>query len=167
MPKLYLRIFIGFWAINILTVLGHNAYVHWVNPSPESRLLAQYEDSPYDRFAVRGLNNTIDALIHYNLEGLRQGVPQVEEWIFRQVYIIDELGNDLRGREIPPMVNEILGMVGPNNPYYITSERGQSYAARFILLPDGNGIKIVSFSTPTMAAMCSGASTCALIGRCT
>lgn len=149
MTKIYIKIFIGFWAINILTVLGHNAYVHWVNPDAQSRLLAQYEDSPYDRFAVRGLNNTIDALMHYNLSGLRRSIPQVEDWIFRQVYIVDELGNDLRGREITPIINEVLGMIGPGNPYYMTSERGQSYAARYILLPDGNGLKIVSFSTPT------------------
>jgi two-component system sensor histidine kinase CpxA len=148
MTKIYIKIFIGFWAINILTVLGHNAYVHWVNPDAETRLLAQYEDSPYDRFAVRGLNKTVDTVMHYNLAGLRRSIPQVDEWIFRRVYIVDELGNDLRGREISPIINEILGMIGPNNPYYITSEQGQSYAARYILLPDGNGLRIVSFSTP-------------------
>ncbi|MCW8193316.1 HAMP domain-containing protein [Proteobacteria bacterium 005FR1] len=148
MTKIYIKIFIGFWAINIMTVLGHNAYVHWVNPDAESRLLAQYEDSPYDRFAVRGLNKTIDTVMHYNLSGLRRSIPQVDEWIFRRVFIVDELGNDLRGREISPIISEILGMIGPNNPYYITSEQGQSYAARYILLPDGNGLRIVSFSTP-------------------
>ncbi|MEX1031935.1 MAG: HAMP domain-containing protein, partial [Cellvibrionaceae bacterium] len=148
MTKIYFKIFVGFWAINILTVVGHNVYVHWVNPSPESQLLSQYENSPYDRFAVGGLTKTIDAINHYNLDGLRLGIPQVEEWIFRRVYIVDELGNDLRGREITPLINEILGLIGPNNPYYITSEQGQSYAARYVLLPDGNGIKVVSFSTP-------------------
>lgn len=148
MTKIYLKIFLGFWAINVLTVVGHNIYVHWVNPNPESDLLAQFENSPYDRFAVRGLNATIDAIIHYNLPSLRRGIPQVEEWIFRRVYLVDELGNDLRGREIPPLVNEILGMIGPSHPFYITSEQGQSYAARYVILPDGNNLKIVSFSTP-------------------
>ncbi|MGQ9424655.1 ATP-binding protein [Gilvimarinus sp. F26214L] len=148
MPKIYIKIFIGFWAINILTVVGHNIYVHWVNPSPENQLLAQYESSPYDRFAVRGLNSTIDAIMDYNLASLRRGIPQVDEWIFRRVYIVDELGIDLRGREIPPIINEILGMVGPKNPFYITSEQEQSYAARFILLPDGNELRVISFSTP-------------------
>lgn len=148
MTKIYLKIFIGFWAINILTVVGHNIYVHWVNPNPETDLLAQFENSPYDRFAVRGLNATIDAIIHYNLPSLRRGIPQVEDWIFRRVYLVDELGNDLRGREIPPLVTEILGLIGPNHPFYITSEQGQSYAARYVILPDGNNLKIVSFSTP-------------------
>lgn len=148
MTKIYIKIFIGFWAINILTVLGQNIYAHWVTPNAESRLLAEYEDSPYDRFAVRGLNKTIDYIMHYDLSGLRRSIPQVDEWIFRRVYLVDELGNDLRGREISPIINEILGMIRPGNPYYVTSEQGQSYAARYVLLPDGNGLKIVSFSTP-------------------
>lgn len=148
MPKFYVKIFAGFWLINILTVLGHNAYVHWVNPSPETRLLSQYDTTLYDRYAVRGLNNTIDAIMDYSLSSLQYGIPQVEEWIFRRVFIVDELGNDLRGREIPPLINEILGMIGPQRPFYMTSERDQSYAARYILLPDGNELRVVSFATP-------------------
>lgn len=148
MPKFYVKIFAGFWLINILTVLGHNAYVHWLNPNPESQLLSQYSNSLYDQYAVRGLNNTIEAIMNYDLSSLQYGIPQVEEWIFRRVFIVDELGNDLRGREIPPLINEILGMIGPQRPFYITSERDQSYAARYILLPDGNELRVVSFATP-------------------
>lgn len=148
MPKIYVKIFAGFWLINILTVLGHNAYVQLLNPNPESRLLSEYDTSLYDRYAVRGLNLTIDAIMDYSLSNLRYGIPQVEEWIFRRVFIVDELGNDLRGREIPPLINEILGMIGPHRPFYITSERDQSYAARYILLPDGNELRVVSFATP-------------------
>jgi len=147
MSKIYLKIFIGFWAINVLTILGHNLYGYWFDIRPEDALLRN-EENPYDRFALRGLNATIDAIIHYDLETIQNGVANAEEWVFRRVFIVDDSGHDLRGRTIPPVIANILPHLTLESPAYRTSHDDQTYAARMILLPDGHTIKIVSFSTP-------------------
>ena len=155
MSKIYLKIFVGFWAINILTVIGQNIYVHWVNPNPESEVLSRYESDPTDRFAVRGLNLTVDAVIHSRLKNLRDGVSQAPEWIFRRIFIVDEHGEDLRKREISPEIANILAQLSPSTPYYRINVGEQAYAARYVLLPDGENLRIVSFSTPTHGRMVS------------
>ena len=87
MTKIYLKIFAGFWIINILTVIGQNMYVHWVGPDYESMVLSRYETDPTDKFAVRGLNLTVDALTHYQLDELRVGIPRTNEIVFRKAHI--------------------------------------------------------------------------------
>ncbi len=148
MTKIYLKIFAGFWAINILTVVGQNLYVHWVGPDYEAELLSRYETDQTDRYAVRGLNLTIDGLIHYRLSELRNLLPQVSEIVFRRVFIVDEDGKDLRHREIPPAVATVLKELTAKAPYYRINIDNQAYAGRYILLRDGENLRIVSFSTP-------------------
>lgn len=147
MTKFYIKIFIGFWLINILTILLHNVWAHWFDLGPANALL-RYQDNPYDRFAVRGINSMVDAIIHWDLSVVRNGVSTGPEYIYADRYVVDDYGNDLRGREIPPKVQEILDRVNAQTPFYKTSEEERSYAGRYILLPDGNGLKIVSFATP-------------------
>lgn len=147
MSRIYLKIFIGFWVINILTILGHNLYGYWFDIRPEDALLRN-EENPYDRFAVRGLNATIDALMHYNLSEIRSGVGNAAEWVFRRVFIVDDTGYDLRRRAIPPEIDDILTHLSLESPSYRVNHDDQTYAARMILLPDGHTLKIVSFSTP-------------------
>ncbi|GAB1257200.1 hypothetical protein NBRC116494_17020 [Aurantivibrio plasticivorans] len=147
MTRIYLRIFIGFWLINIVTILFHNVWAHWFDLNP-NRALVRYEDNPYDKFAVRGLHATVDSLIHWELDILRTGVAEAPDWLFQRVFIVDEYGYDLRARPIPPEVDEILGKISLTSPFYKSSGDEQSYAGRYILLPDGNNLRIVSFSTP-------------------
>lgn len=148
MTKLYLKIFIGFWLINIVTILLHNVWEHWFDLGPANELV-QYDDNPYDQFAIRGLNATINSTINWELDAIRTGIGNAPEYIFRRVFIIDPDGVDLRNRDIPPKIHEILSHLTPSTPFFKTSEEEQTYAGRYILLPDGNPIRIVSFSTPT------------------
>ncbi|MGH1470048.1 MAG: ATP-binding protein [Cellvibrionaceae bacterium] len=147
MTKIYLKIFIGFWLINIVTILLHNIWEHWFDLGPANELV-QYDDNPYDQFAIRGLNATINSTINWELDAIRTGIGNAPEYIFRRVFIIDPDGKDLRNREIPVKVQEILSHLSPAIPFYKTSEEEQTYAGRYIILPDGSPIRIVSFSTP-------------------
>lgn len=148
MTKIYLKIFIGFWAINILTVIGQNIWVHWIAPNPESQFLARRETDPVDRYAIRGLNSTVEGLIHYRLGFIRGAVGNAPEWIFRRVYLVDEDGHELRDRDIIPPVATVLKELTATAPYFRINIDGQAYAGRYVLLPDGENIRIVSFSTP-------------------
>ncbi len=147
MTKIYLKIFIGFWLINIVTILLHNIWEHWFDLGPANELV-QYDDNPYDQFAIRGLNATINSTINWELDAIRIGIGSAPEYIFRRVFIIDPDGKDLRNRDIPEKIQEILSHLTPAIPFYKTSEEEQTYAGRYIILPDGNPIRIVSFSTP-------------------
>ncbi len=155
MTKIYLKIFVGFWLINILTVIGQNMYVHWVGPDYETTLLSRYETDPTDRFAVRGLKLTIDFVNYYRLSELREGIPEIDEIVFRRVFIVDEDGKDLRNREITDPVAAVLKELTPSTPYFRINIDDQAYAGRYILLPDGENLRIVSFSTPFHGRMVS------------
>jgi len=148
MTKTYLKIFIGFWLINIVTILLHNIWEHWFDLGPANELV-QYDDNPYDQFAIRALNATISSTINWEIDAIRIGVGSAPEYIFGRVFIIDSNGKDLRNREIPEKIQEILSHLAPMTPFYKTSEEEQTYAGRYIILPDGNPIRIVSFSTPS------------------
>lgn len=155
MTKIYLKIFAGFWAINILTIIGQSLYANWFSPDPESALLTRYESNPTDRYAVRGLNLTVDYVIHYRLNEIRQGVKQSAEWVFRRVYIFDENGVELKSREVTEPIATVLQELSATTPYYRINIDNQAYAGRYILLPDGENLRIVSFSTPTHGRMVS------------
>ena len=131
-----------------MTVIGQNMYVHWVGPNYEAELLSRFETDPTDRFAVRGLHLTVEGLIHYRLNELREGLPQASEFVFRRVYIVDENGRDLRDREITQPIATVLRELTVTRPYYRINIDGQAYAGRYVLLPDGENLRIVSFSTP-------------------
>lgn len=148
MTKMYFKIFIGFWAINILTVIGQNIYVSWVNPDFRTTFLSRYEPDPKDRFAVKGLQLAVDSFIHYPLRTLRVGIPRAPTWLFDRLFVVDDQGQDLRQREIPPEVADILAQLSPQTPNYRINVNNQAYAARYVLLEDGESLRIVSFSTP-------------------
>jgi len=145
MTKIYLRIFIGFWFINIASVLGHSIYVQWTETGFDGVLA---EDSSYDRASLRALNRTSEVLMRWNLSILRKNLPTMPEYYFREVFILDEQGTELTGKTVEVKTSDILEKISRSNPFYRISENGHTYAARYILLPDGNFLRIVSSRTP-------------------
>ncbi len=145
MTKIYLRIFIGFWIINIASVLGHTVYVQWLEGGFDGILA---EDTPYDRSSLRALNRTSEVLMRWNVTTLRENLPNMPEYYFREVYILDEEGIELTGKTVTLKISDILSKITRGSPFYRISENGQTYAARYVFLPDGHFIRIISSRTP-------------------
>lgn len=148
--KTYLKIFIGFWIINVLTFFGTDGVAYWFNLRPDYGL-QEYRDNPYKRYAVRSLNETARFVIQFDLEYLRTTIPRIPDWIYERIFVIDPDGVELRGRETNAVMDEVLSHLSADTPFHILNLEDQTYAGQYIVLRDGQYIRVISFSTPASA----------------
>ena len=134
----------------MLAFFGTDGVVYWFNLRPGLGL-SEYRDNPIDRYAVRSLNDSIRFAILFDLDDLERIVPRIDDWVFERIYLVDEDGNDLRGRPITPEVQQVLSSLTIESPFHLLNVEDQTYAGRYVVLRDGGILRVVSFSTPASA----------------
>lgn len=129
-----------------MTFFGTDGVAYWFDLRPDYGLY-EYRNNPFDRYAVRSLNETTRFAIAFDLDDMRRIAPKVDDWVFERIFLIDPDGKELRGRTIPPEIAQVLTHLSVDTPFHLLSQQDQTYAGRYVLLRDGD-LRIVSFSTP-------------------
>jgi len=147
MTKVYLKLFFGFWCITILMLIGTGLVSHLLDLRPDKHLSSKQEFQQ-SKAAERLLREVVREAINYNLEDIRQGMQDMPENAIRLVYAIDENHKDLLNRPVNKGLHKLLNKLSAEHPQEQIGHQGTLYFGRFLRLPDGTAIKIVTQDAP-------------------
>ncbi|MCV6615129.1 MAG: ATP-binding protein [Cellvibrionaceae bacterium] len=147
MTRVYVKLFIGFWFINILMIVGMGLTTHWLDLRPDKHLSSQSEMSQTSA-AARLLREVVREAVNYSLDDIREGMQAMHENATKLVFIVDQYGQDLLHRPLPAGTESLLSSLSPEQPFAQYSKDGSSYVGRQVLLPDGVWVKIITYDTP-------------------
>lgn len=147
MTKVYVKLFIGFWCITILMIVGTGLTTHWLDLRPDKHLSSN-SDIEQTTAAARLLREVVREAVNYSLDDIRTGMESMQDNATRLVFVVDQYGEDLLHRPIPPGGMRILNQLSPEQPFAHFSNDGSSYVGRQVLLPDGDWVKIITYDTP-------------------
>ena len=147
MTKVYVKLFIGFWCITILMIVGTGLATHWLDLRPDKHLSSS-TDTGQTTAAARLLREVVREAVNYSLDDIRSGMESMQENATRLVFVVDQNGEDLLHRPIPPGGQLILQQLSAQQPFAHFSKEGSSYVGRQVLLPDGDWVKIITYDTP-------------------
>lgn len=147
MTKVYLKLFLGFWCITVLILVGTGLVSHLLDLRPDKHLSSK-QKFHQSTAAERLLKEVVREAVNYKLEDIRQGMQEMPENAIRLVFVIDENHRDLLYRPLPNGIEKILAQLDITHPEVKFQHDEASYFGRFLLLPDGTGIKIVTRDSP-------------------
>jgi len=144
MTRLYLKIFFTFWLITGLIIVATNVVVHWFDMAPD-RLQHKNIDRDEEP-AKRLLFQMVGTAINRNTEQVMQDMRSMPAWSTRFFYVIDQDGNDLLGRPLPPGVQVLLPKLTSRHPSDKVQDRNRKLFGRYITLNDGSSVKLITIS---------------------
>lgn len=142
--RAYVRIFLSFWLMTIIMVTGSIVVVHWYELSP-NRQISHLHDSLYDSQTGRLLKDVISEAVNYPMANVIAGLEHMPDWAAANIYLVDDKGQDLLQRAIPPKINQILGQINAASPTYpAAKQQPDGYIGRYLQLQDGSHLRVVS-----------------------
>ena len=144
MTRLYLKIFFTFWLITGLIIVATNVVVHWFDMAPD-RLQHKNIDRDEEP-AKRLLFQMVGTAINRNTEQVMQDMRSMPAWSTRFFYVVDQDGNDLLGRPLPPGVQVLLPKLTSRHPSDKVQDRNRKLFGRYITLNDGSSVKLITIS---------------------
>lgn len=147
MTKVYFKLFISFWCITIMMIVGTGLMTHWLDLRPDKHLSSQSETGQTTA-ATRLLREVVREAVNYSLDDIRLGMQSMHENATKLVFVVDQYGEDLLQRPLPPGSESILNTLSQKQPFAQLTRDGSSYVGRQVLLPDGDWVKIITFDTP-------------------
>jgi signal transduction histidine kinase len=145
MTRLYLKIFLTFWLITAIIIVGSNVVVHWFEMTPDGNLQnahLKHDEEP----AKRLLFQMAGSLINRNATEIRKDIRALPAWSSPFIFALDNNNQDLLNRILPPGVLMLAEQLNSKHPYEKIQDRNRKLFGRYINLNDGNVIKLVTIS---------------------
>jgi signal transduction histidine kinase len=145
MSRIYVKVFLGFWLVTILMLLGSNIIVHFFNLGPDKHL-SQQEDDPFDGPGGRLLREVVSDAVNYNYDQVEMGLRSMPPWATRHFYIINDNGEDLLQRNIPQNIKIFLKNITSDIPFFRKKIGDNNLYGRQFRLSDGSILRVVVFT---------------------
>lgn len=145
MSRIYVKVFLGFWLVTILMLLGSNIIVHFFNLGPDKHL-SQQEDDPFDGPGGRLLREVVSDAVNYNYDQVEMGLRSMPPWATRHFYIINDNGEDLLQRNIPQNIKIFLKNITSDIPFFRKKIGANNLYGRQFRLSDGSILRVVVFT---------------------
>ena len=145
MTRLYLKIFLTFWLITAVIIVGTNIVVHWFDMTPEGNLQnahLKHTEEP----AKRLLFQMAGSIINRNQTEIRKDMAALPAWSAHFIFALDVNDEDLLKRPLPPGVLVLSSQLTSRHPYEKVQDRNRKLFGRYITLNDGNSIKLITIS---------------------
>jgi two-component system sensor histidine kinase CpxA len=143
MGKLYFKIFLSFWLVTILALVGSSFIAHWFYLGADKHLVAKYDDQ-FEGPSGRILREVVSEAVNFPLNEVRHGLKQMPEWAVKQLYIIDEDGEDLLKRPLPDTIKTYAEKINGKQPFYRKRLPEYTVYARQFQLMDGHRVKLIA-----------------------
>ena len=144
MSRIYFRIFLGFWLVTILALLGSSLIIHWFNLGADKHL-ASHQEEHFDVPGARLSREIVSEAVNHSLREVRYGIKELPHWVFKHFYIVDDQNNEIIGREIPAYFWPHLNKITVENPLYRKKDSKHFYHGRYLQLADGNAVRLITF----------------------
>lgn len=141
MGRIYIRVFLIFWVATTILVIGSSVAIHLYNLGPDKHFSSQDSKDPGDRF----LRELVSEAINYDYQQVELGLKAMPAWSTRYFFIINENGDDMLGRNVPPIRRLILEQLSAEKPYFKGGLKGKLIYARRFQLNDGHNLRVISF----------------------
>lgn len=142
MTRLYLKIFVSFWLITIMMIVGTSLVVHWFDLGADKHLGHRGDKSIPSE--MRFLKQVVRQAINHDLENVRFGLGTLPPWAIRYLYIVDSKNLDLLGRNLPPHITDFLPRLDNTRPFARQQTGPGHIYGRYLTLTDGQPIKVVT-----------------------
>lgn len=145
MTRLYLKIFLTFWLITAIIIVGTNVVVHWFDMTPDGNLQnahLKHNEEP----AKRLLFQMAGSVINRNATDIRKDIRALPAWSSPFIFALDNNNQDVLNRLLPPGVLMMAEQLNAKHPYEKIQDRNRKLFGRYITLNDGDVIKLVTIS---------------------
>ncbi|NHN37479.1 HAMP domain-containing protein [Pseudomaricurvus alcaniphilus] len=143
--RTYVKIFLVFWLVTILTLLGSNLIVHFLGLGPDKHI-SHSESDRQGGAGGRLLREIVSDAVNYDYHTVKEGLQRMPAWASRYFYIIDDNGNDLLDRDIPASVKQFLPQINSSAPSLRSIQGQDSMFGRHFTLSDGAQLRLVVIS---------------------
>jgi len=141
MTRLYLKIFLTFWLISAVIIVGTNIVVHWFDVTPEGTRFRHAEEP-----AKRLLFQMAGSVINRTQGEIARDLTALPAWSSPFIFALDSNDEDLLHRALPPGILLLASQLTSKHPYEKVQDRNRKLFGRFITLNDGNNIKLITIS---------------------
>lgn len=144
MSRIYFRMFLSFWLVTILAVLGSSLIIHWFNLGGDKHLTAhqeEYIDGPGARLS----REIVSEAVNHSLSDVQYGIKQLPRWVTKHFYIVDDQNNEILDRQIPAYFWPHLNKITAENLLYRKKDSKHFYNGRYFQLSDGNPVRLITF----------------------
>jgi signal transduction histidine kinase len=145
MTRLYLKIFLTFWLITAIIIVGTTVVVHWFDVTPDGNLQnvhLKHDEEP----AKRLLFQMAGSIINRNVGDIRKDIRALPAWSSPFIFALDNNNQDLLNRMLPPGVLMIAEQLNAKHPYDKIQDRNRKLFGRYITLNDGDVIKLITIA---------------------
>lgn len=145
MTRLYLKIFLTFWLITAIIIVGTNVVVHWFDMTPDGNLQSahlNHDEEP----AKRLLFQMAGSIINRNAADIRKDIRALPAWSSPFIFALDNNNQDVLNRLLPPGVLMMAEQLNAKHPYEKIQDRNRKLFGRYITLNDGDVIKLITIS---------------------
>ncbi len=139
------KIFLYFWTVTILMVVGSNIVVHFFGFAPDKHLSNQ-SSSQLRGSGDRLLREVVSDAINYNRQEVMDGLNNMPHWMTERFYVIDEDGKELLGRDVPEEVETLLLSLSEEHPLAFQDRGNTNYYGRLFRLADGTSLRLFVFT---------------------
>ncbi len=147
MTRLYLRIFISFWLITTMMIVGTSLVVHWFDLGTNKPLGNNYH-SGIPTPEMRLMHDVVRQAINSDVKEIRLALQSLPPWATRHLYIVDYTDHDILDRPLPMPVQNLLSGISHNHPFHKRKIHGRFAFGRYITLEDGNIVKVITLTHP-------------------
>lgn len=145
MTRLYLKIFLTFWLITAVIIVGTTVVVHWFDVTPDGNLQnahLKHDEEP----AKRLLFQMAGSIINRNMGDIRKDILALPAWSSPFIFALDNNNQDLLNRMLPPGVLMIGEQLNAKHPYEKIQDRNRKLFGRYITLNDGEVVKLITIA---------------------
>lgn len=145
MTRLYLKIFLTFWLITAVIIVGTTVVVHWFDVTPDGNLQnahLKHDEEP----AKRLLFQMAGSIINRNMGDIRKDIRALPAWSSPFIFALDSNNQDLLNRMLPPGVLMIGEQLNAKHPYEKIQDRNRKLFGRYITLNDGEVVKLITIA---------------------
>jgi two-component system sensor histidine kinase CpxA len=144
MSRIYIRIFLSFWVVTILALLGSSLIIHWFNLGADKHFTSQHEEFTEGPGARLSREIVSDAVNH-TFDEVKQGIQELPQWVSQYFYMVDDTGVDILLRPIPKSLQRHIDKLSEANPLYQSKDHRYFYNGRYFQLSDGTNVRLITF----------------------
>ena len=145
--RTYIKIFLVFWLVTILTLLGYNIVLHYIGTGSDEH----FNHNQSDAFSEPGgllLKKIVSDAVNSDYPNVVKGVEALPPWATRYFYLLNQRGEDLLQRPVPPHVSEFSQSLLTQHPTQRMQYGEHDLFGRLIYLSDGAVLKLVVIDSP-------------------
>ena len=145
MGRTYVKIFLLFWLVTILTLVGSNVVVHLLGLGPDKYFTQS--DPSLTGPGARLLREFVSDAVNSDQKQLGDSLRSLPSWATKYFYLIDNQDKDILDRELPPQVRQFSERISSEHPTLHDSQSGHTYFGRQFMLSDGTVVRLVVLSS--------------------